>query len=786
MSADTTCSWKQNWCWPGTCEGYLAKNCACDDGFSLSSRGSTKICDLNISPTLLTCRLGVESNAGEVKNSTSTGSCLEEKSNFMNFQPEHSSFVFEFALNVHVSAPKPDRIYDYSFGIVKASVSVSRMNIHRTRTQLRVLEPHQFNRCTFNGFRNTNPYGSVISCKMNFETPWHFEDGERFCLEFTSYVGGYLRTKDFSGTISQYHIYNSTEASHEVCMMYDSSPPKHCSENSTCLHNETLIIEDRITKSRNLRISVAGWHDSHPWPLTANEASGVDSYFLTIHEILEIDSLTLTMDERSLLSYKLTRDINVIQLPDRQPALYGLSLKVGDKAGNFKLARRFVLFDISSKIKTNRVCKVTVSSGNPATNFTWQINHGEICINWSGRYYNSFNVHFNILRKIKPDFYKLYSGVYEQLEGQLPVSGTPNVNGIIEFLYVIKRNKEMLLNNSVSNIFNQSFCHLLESKDGEVYDITLTAVDIIGNRLSESLVVRMDSSGPEIHFIKDGSHQSSENVTNNPKLTFEILDEHSGLYSVNWTLGTSVGSADLGAGNLPVVPQSQNSCDRLSLCYCPETGNCEKYSYTVNAFEHRFKNSDETHKTSYFLTINAMNHALLLSSLSMEIKVDKCLTNICLNGGICFVVNSSNECSCPNTHHGSRCQNACIRPKHCEEYECTSAEDYVCKKCYGEGATPEKSAYFISTDKKSYTDLIPPQFVNCPSDKIQKYDSGEGSYVTWEPIHAVDNAGNLSLSSNIKNGDFLIFGSHRVIYNATDDSGNINTCNFEVKVTKIK
>lgn len=32
-----TCSWKENWCWPGTCTNHLAKNCVCSNDFYKSS-----------------------------------------------------------------------------------------------------------------------------------------------------------------------------------------------------------------------------------------------------------------------------------------------------------------------------------------------------------------------------------------------------------------------------------------------------------------------------------------------------------------------------------------------------------------------------------------------------------------------------------------------------------------------------------------------------------------------------------------------------------------------------
>ncbi|XP_056023164.1 uncharacterized protein LOC125651667 isoform X2 [Ostrea edulis] len=82
-------------------------------------------------------------------------------------------------------------------------------------------------------------------------------------------------------------------------------------------------------------------------------------------------------------------------------------------------------------------------------------------------------------------------------------------------------------------------------------------------------------------------------------------------------------------------------------------------------------------------------------------------------------------------------------------------------------------------------DMIPPSFLDCPSLTIVQYGSDGGSVVTWSPIHAEDNSGNVTVSSSNSNGEFMKFGSHLISYNATDEFGNTNQCNFTVTVKKL-
>lgn len=82
-------------------------------------------------PRIETCRLGAESDRGEVGNSTSHGEGQKEKSTYINFQPKSLSFNFVTAFDTPKGLPeKPTHIHEYHFGVVHAEVSLYKQNIY--------------------------------------------------------------------------------------------------------------------------------------------------------------------------------------------------------------------------------------------------------------------------------------------------------------------------------------------------------------------------------------------------------------------------------------------------------------------------------------------------------------------------------------------------------------------------------------------------------------------------------------------------------------------------------
>jgi gliding motility-associated-like protein len=83
-------------------------------------------------------------------------------------------------------------------------------------------------------------------------------------------------------------------------------------------------------------------------------------------------------------------------------------------------------------------------------------------------------------------------------------------------------------------------------------------------------------------------------------------------------------------------------------------------------------------------------------------------------------------------------------------------------------------------------DHIAPVITTCPSDiSVNLPVSGCSIVVTWNVPSATDNCTLVSFTSNYNSGDSFPLGTTIVTYTATDNSGNISTCSFNIVVNDI-
>ena len=85
----------------------------------------------------------------------------------------------------------------------------------------------------------------------------------------------------------------------------------------------------------------------------------------------------------------------------------------------------------------------------------------------------------------------------------------------------------------------------------------------------------------------------------------------------------------------------------------------------------------------------------------------------------------------------------------------------------------------------SIADLELSVFTNCPTDFTRSKVSPDpelGILVTWIEPTATDNAGQVTITSNYRPDQPFKDGIWRVQYSATDFSGNIGSCVFDITV----
>ena len=207
-----------------------------------------------------------------------------------------------------------------------------------------------------------------------------------------------------------------------------------------------------------------------------------------------------------------------VTLPDRgQPhmfALYVWALDHTQESSNFRIARRFVLVDNTSYVLTSEDDPIVPTTANPDSDYEWQIDLIPIVIDWTNHFYNTWHVHTNLLLPIRTDDNSsmAITGVFEQETGELPVSGTANVDGVVNFQYqyykISNSGDEEIEWQNVPDPLSQTLTlSTLGIDDGDTVGISIKAIDIMNNTLVDSIVLYIDSSPPtveEMYLVKDG------------------------------------------------------------------------------------------------------------------------------------------------------------------------------------------------------------------------------------------------------------------------------------------
>ena len=303
---------------------------------------------------------------------------------------------------------------------------------------------------------------------------------------------------------------------------------------------------------------------------TPNTTSKIESYEIRVNEVLPSKGIHKVDYTTNLLSMKVNHTVTEMTLNFTidKPHLYCLTLEVKDVANNVRQCRRFILVDRTTFIETHPDRVFQFTSGSPDTGFAWQTHHSDICLSWKEYFFNKFYFDNELFNGVEPAPHGLISESYEQINGTLPVSGTPNVHGIVNYMVSWKLNDRLFVPEiKVPDFLNQTFCKLLPVNDGDTYIFNVRPVDIVGNTYNESRTLFIDQSVPQITDMwleKDGYEQLFVHDSTDlsmMKMTFDAFDPHSGLLQIHWRFGIADTSTELIAEHLSVrYPQNVSQC----------------------------------------------------------------------------------------------------------------------------------------------------------------------------------------------------------------------------------
>ena len=309
----------------------------------------------------------------------------------------------------------------------------------------------------------------------------------------------------------------------------------------------------------------SGYYDPDPGSKVTGP-SGIAQYIIDIHRMQHAGDF-LSVDLKILETFNTTSDEEQLnfELPQTgEPSMYAIKLTTLDLAGNYRMARRFIIYDNTSYLALDQEQhSLRPISANPDTGYTWQISlDSPVIIDWEEYFCNEhYKLHMNFLLPIRED--GIITGVYEQEDGPIPVSGTPNVDGITSFFYKYTQtspsvNKSVNFQ-EVANVLDQQVTISdLVLSDGDTIDVTVRAIDINNNTIDDSVSMYVDSSPPQLINLglSKGNYKvfvhDSKNL-GNMNFTFEAFDLDISLHTVKWKLGSSPEGDDIASGALPVV-----------------------------------------------------------------------------------------------------------------------------------------------------------------------------------------------------------------------------------------
>lgn len=401
-----------------------------------------------------------------------------------------------------------------------------------------------------------------------------FLHGDTFTVSATAENGGFLDILNLDSNLAmverQYYIGMAYVGTSEYTL--DLLNPTHCEvdPDRICLINQPILNTESAfsQEETNFTITWGGWGDM---------PSGITHYRLEVYLLLEVGGVLMERTHPLVAAYSQPSHSapsyrQVVALPSDGP--YSFLLHIHDTAGNVQRARRLVLYDINSTLETDPAHPLVVTSAVAASQHQW-VNNTVLPLTVSGRGH-FFNTNLRDSNWLAPVGDFVGGGVLPEYDhplttGDYPRNGTRNAQGVITLEYAVVVDTEggasmtrpLVGWTYTDDIFLDDVSVPATRADGLSVRVWFRARDFKDNTLYDSIVVHVDSSPPTAHSLSlqhAGTPQlallGSRSLTDLTAV-FQAYDEHSGLYSIEWTLGTDPGSSNVGQGALPITSANQ-------------------------------------------------------------------------------------------------------------------------------------------------------------------------------------------------------------------------------------
>ena len=367
-------------------------------------------------------------------------------------------------------------------------------------------------------------------------------------------------------TTYYYTGYKSTLTTHFI---FDRVAPVHCSVDSrvVCPQSVNMLSLGRdVTNNSQITVTWNGWSDPG--------GSGVKEYTLQLFGMVTKSPGLLGENETFIINKKTNASEFTVVL--NHFGLYSVVLRVCDKTDNCRIARRLLLFARNSSISIDSVRHPITFPQSTRGERKWlRVANGEILLNWTGHFYNTFLRSKSLLSKVSGYLHGsketnvTINPIYDQPDSLISLNGTVNHNGIVSYRYAItyagdskephNSDYQHIRLNSTGLTLREIAVFRTSTKDGDDITIWLQAEDIFGHRLDDNATVFIDSSQPSISNLQmetdgeKGVHFLSTTDFSKMTVKFDMNDPHSGITSASsWCLGETEGGQEMGCTEITV------------------------------------------------------------------------------------------------------------------------------------------------------------------------------------------------------------------------------------------
>ncbi|XP_065178155.1 uncharacterized protein LOC135808850 [Sycon ciliatum] len=636
-TCDAICSWQRQFCYPGQCPGRT-DTCNCSAGFTGESCLTiTAVSDLSCSVELVDNGGGNRQQTTCSVASSSGGMAQSPTTFYSNVQLSLLSLQWDVSFISPSPMPLPAYIVrsGYSVGVVATHVSGK---LTRASAPSTGIEESQLN-CTGVSLSRDTPAVAIVPCSGNVSLSTLPLHRDVYQLNVSVSNGGYLTLQNFDTSMPERHFYRGATRTEVTNIVFDFQPPVHCSVGGTqrCSAGEDILnVGSPITRDSNITVTFGGWFESP-------SSNPIKMYTLERH--------TLEVTASRTVCEKAASNVRLAEIPgaSTQPILsvdtalpggddaYSFVLGVEDIAGNVQYARRSLISDTQSSIRIDSAQPIRIASAYASQidgqTVAWQPNtHDDISITASGHFYNTLMRKNNFMLGLCKFQSPILDAYDQPLSGPLPRDGRRSSEGIVEIYYAAVVNPASIMIAPDMSAFKRSTSTAVSNltlpvsrKDSDTVVVWLLAYDLHNQTAMDYVVFRTDSTPPALAGLTLIVNTERTNLFNTEDLTklafeFESQDEHSGLQSLRWSIGTARSGDDIGQGMVN-IRNNVSSCSPPScICAQPLNAPCQSTRYSVSLASLPRQSLRQDH--DYFLTIVSTNNAGLQTSRMLQFTVD--------------------------------------------------------------------------------------------------------------------------------------------------------------------